>query len=595
MFKKNIAVLQTRPLSGKDGKKLRKDLERLYPSLSDEDHKRLFANKTDVNLLRLSNKAQVYACIGGNPLFFDPTGREDVLIPTVYALWLCPKLLNTLYTHSEVSPKVLGGADLFLQGLIVPDQGLGSFASGDLMLASIPQNQFPFAIGVMEASSADTKKNGLKGKGLKLLHHYPDMLWALGDKSVPDPSFTPTRVFPQTSSDHSVQQDSASESAAQTETEAPTAEVNGMHLADNKVSPDAATPPHSSPSPASREPDDGASESAAPDNMDSIVEGLLIAGLHSLDDDDLPMQTNEFYSKAVLGCKPAGLAVDIKKSTYKNLAKLLKAFEKKGLFGTKQVHKQDSLVSINRQHDLYTTPLSSWLPTNQSGSASDRQSKDVSSSGNGSAAAPQGQVTVSYWYRVPSTLRPLLGSSAAPKDELYSEEQIRAVLDDYAAANSLQIDSSSVKLDKVMVSNLFNKKEPQMEGDACPLEEVVKRLLGKLQLFHKITRVTEQGPVEVVKKGSIRNIQLTMEDRQGGRKHVTRVIHVESFGFDADELAGILQRKFQTSSSVTKLPGKSETGKEIALQGPLLHEIPKFLTATYGLSSSFMDVKAKGK
>ena len=94
--------------------------------------------------------------------------------------------------------------------------------------------------------------------------------------------------------------------------------------------------------------------------------------------------------------------------------------------------------------------------------------------------------------RVPSTLRPLLGSSAAPKDELYSEEQIRAVLDDYAAANSLQIDSSSVKLDKLMVSNLFNKKEPQMEGDACPLEEVVKRLLGKLQLFHKITRVTEQ-------------------------------------------------------------------------------------------------------
>ncbi len=104
-----------------------------------------------------------------------------------------------------------------------------------------------------------------------------------------------------------------------------------------------------------------------------------------------------------------------------------------------------------------------------------------------------------------------------------------------------------------------------------------------------------QGPVEVVKKGSIRNIQLTMEDRQGGRKHVTRVIHVESFGFDADDLAGILQRKFQTSSSVTKLPGKSETGKEIALQGPLLHEIPKFLTATYGRSSSFIDVKAKGK
>lgn len=106
MFKKNIAVVQTRPLSGKDGKKLRKNLERLYPTLSDDDHKRLFASKADVNLMRLSNKAQVYACSGGNPLFFDPTGREDVLIPTVYALWMCPKLLPTLLTHSEVSPKV---------------------------------------------------------------------------------------------------------------------------------------------------------------------------------------------------------------------------------------------------------------------------------------------------------------------------------------------------------------------------------------------------------------------------------------------------------------------------------------------------------
>ena len=41
--------------------------------------------------------------------------------------------------------------------------------------------------------------------------------------------------------------------------------------------------------------------------MDAIVEGLLIVGLHNLDDDGLPMQTNEFYSKVVLACKPAGV------------------------------------------------------------------------------------------------------------------------------------------------------------------------------------------------------------------------------------------------------------------------------------------------
>ena len=35
----------------------------------------------------------------------------------------------------------------------------------------------------------------------------------------------------------------------------------------------------------------------------------------------------------------------------------------------------------------------------QDGEAADRQSKEASSSGNSSAAAPAGKVTVTYWYR----------------------------------------------------------------------------------------------------------------------------------------------------------------------------------------------------
>ena len=53
------------------------------------------------------------------------------------------------------------------------------------------------AVGTMEVSSADIARSGLKGKGLKLLHHYPDLLWALGDKSTPDSSFTTGRIFSQ--------------------------------------------------------------------------------------------------------------------------------------------------------------------------------------------------------------------------------------------------------------------------------------------------------------------------------------------------------------------------------------------------------------
>ena len=54
-----------------------------------------------------------------------------------------------------------------------------------------------------------------------------------------------------------------------------------------------------------------------------------------------------------------------------------------------------------------------------------------------------------------------------------------------------------------------------------------------------------QGDMEVVQKGAIKSIAVAMEDRQGGRKHITRVAHCEAFSIDPNELAGQLQRKFK--------------------------------------------------
>ena len=59
-----------------------------------------------MQLLKLKNRATAYTCNGPSPLFFDPEGRGDLLVPTCYALWCCPNILDKLYTYSEVSPKV---------------------------------------------------------------------------------------------------------------------------------------------------------------------------------------------------------------------------------------------------------------------------------------------------------------------------------------------------------------------------------------------------------------------------------------------------------------------------------------------------------
>ncbi len=85
-----------------------------------------------------------------------------------------PHALQPLFTHSEVSPRILGGADLMLQGVIAPEGGLGDWEADDKRCVSVPGNPYGFGVGSMAVSSASLAKTGLKGRGLKLLHHYPD-------------------------------------------------------------------------------------------------------------------------------------------------------------------------------------------------------------------------------------------------------------------------------------------------------------------------------------------------------------------------------------------------------------------------------------
>lgn len=77
-----------------------------YPELDEDDLKELFPAKSQMVISKLSNRAQAYS-IDDELLFFDPEGRGDYLIPTIYALWKFPHMLPTLYTHSQVSTKVI--------------------------------------------------------------------------------------------------------------------------------------------------------------------------------------------------------------------------------------------------------------------------------------------------------------------------------------------------------------------------------------------------------------------------------------------------------------------------------------------------------
>lgn len=104
----------------------------------------------------------------------------------------------------------------------------------------------------------------------------------------------------------------------------------------------------------------------------------------------------------------------------------------------------------------------------------------------------------------------------------------------------------------------------------------------------------QQGAmVEVTKAGDIKPIKINTEDRQGGRKHITKVVGVESFAIEPEELAGLLQKKFAVACSTTTLPGKNNPGKEVMAQGALALKIAAFLTDEFGVAAGHITVVKK--
>ncbi len=223
----------------------------------------------------------------------------------------------------------------------------------DKFALGIPGNPFPFAIGCMQVDSKTALASGMKGRGLRVLHSYGDALWAMGDKSIPDPSFRLERIYPQGQAPES---DAATVSAAAVTAASPapvaeSAKVEAAKVASEKEEEASAKMAALSVGEKEKAP---AAESAGgppkvdigtPNGMDAMLEYCFVkACVERLTDSELPVLIEAFYSNYLLPCAPEGCFLDIKKSNHKKLPKLLKIFEKKGLIVQKLVHKKACLL-----------------------------------------------------------------------------------------------------------------------------------------------------------------------------------------------------------------------------------------------------------
>ncbi|KAJ6827795.1 eukaryotic translation initiation factor 2D [Iris pallida] len=323
------------------------------------------------------------------------------------------------------------------------------------------------------------------------------------------------------------------------------------------------------------------------DEVDILLDKCLLQALHTtVKDKDLPMPGSTLWSNHVLPCRPAGITLDIKKSSYKKLSKWLQSKSSTGLISTKEdkYKKEFILLAFNRAHPDYIA----FKPEKRLPEA-DAQKHEAPV---GDVQQARSQIEVVEIYKPSTHVNTIFTSIGAETGKYYAASEAADVVFRYVEKENLvkPMDKATVVLDATLCDALY--KGAIKKGSSYPTtihkKDLGHTFLNRMQVHHKVSR----GNDVVVRKGAIKPVQIMTERRQGNKK-VTKVSGVESFLLDAELLASEFQKKFACSTSVTELPGKK--GHEVLVQGGVISDLAKQLVDHYGVPKRYIEVLDKTK
>ncbi|KAJ3165813.1 Eukaryotic translation initiation factor 2D [Irineochytrium annulatum] len=576
-------------LRSSDRKKLRSEILAAFPLLTEDTlNAHLIPSKEEVTSVKLLTHGQlpgVMYVVGNLPLFFR-IGVDGALTPTVYALWRVPDMVARLSTHGVVMKRVFDGADLMLPGVIFGPSGVApdAWKAGDAIGMMVRGGPFPLAVGnAVVGAEVVAGMTELKGRGVKTVHAYGDFLWASGDKSEPPEVVGDSEAGDLDEEDYEVVFEDEG------------FQVDGVESLDDSVT--GAMDALSVTSPTSEEAFTevrvdaemaaAASKTApsyTPAEMDKILESALLTAIKTKLTDDAksyPITSSILLEKFLEPCREFGTTVDLKQSSFKKLAKFLKSMDKKGYIKLKERNGDMLLMSVNRKHP----EVAAFVPpkrlaadvkpgTGLAGVASTSASK-------GSAATPpprKKELSIVELYRASGSVANIWNEIGI-SDTYMSKADVKFNLDEYIKSKSLVgADPRLVKLDPYLANTLLKKDENDV--DYLTREALFNRILEKMSPFHELT-LPDHDPV--IKKGVPKPIQVIVELRQG-RKHVTRVLGVEAYGIDPDELSSELKVRCASSTTITPLPGKSSTLlHDVTVQGSKIPDVCLLLCEKYGV------------
>ncbi|KAG0223318.1 hypothetical protein B0O80DRAFT_470162 [Mortierella sp. GBAus27b] len=583
MFKKPLASLKSfSPLRSSDKRRLREEILATYPALRDMEP----INDTPVATIitpeglqsakftsHIEEPGTLYTDADGTPLWFKiGAGRNDsIIVPTVYTLWKFPNLVPGLTTWNPVVDKLRNGADLMIPGVITSgNTEVPNLEEGSLVVIFARGNKYPLGVGTMAISgrAIASSRGSLppRGKAVHMLHVHDDQLWIMGSK---------LDLPADWSQGLSVPLNDEYQSSDEEDDEDGSGLAN--ELKDVSVEPKGKAPKDEQQPGAEDDDDDGERQSSSQpteavvlstEEVDRYLQEALLQVLkfkitEEVSKDLLPMNASTLYSSYVLPNRARGRAAeaDIKKSSWKKLAKWLKTVEKQDLIKCKDVRGDLTLLSINWTHpDLKAFDGHKTMEQDVA-----RQARVEAQSSQAAAEAKALEIVEAY--RPNSLSAGLFEVTGRSKDGYYSLHDLKVVLGDYIKEKQLADPRNQriVRLDDVLQSALCKKGE---QADRLPRDQIIDRLSENMVLHHFIGH-KDQEPRFV--KGGAKAIQIVQEVRTRG-KTVTRVSGLEYYFIDVDAFGQDMQVRCAGSVSITPLVGASPKLqlREVMVQGPQL-------------------------
>ena len=300
-------------------------------------------------------------------------------------------------------------------------------------------------------------------------------------------------------------------------------------------------------------------------------------------------------------------SLQIKKTSWKNAKKFIKALDKAKLIKSKDRDGGECVVlDIDFDDQAFTSFVPYKLPK--------KDTPGAESGGGGGGKAIVAGISPNddsigqslhriILHRPKDQLSPIFESSNASVKALYLSAELRPIITAYIDSEHLVSDTNKrlVNFNPILANAVFDNnsaldREVLAKG-SVPRDALIDRILQSCSPFWTILRNEQTRDSIKAKAGAPPKIQIVLETRSGN-KTVTKLSGVELFHINPQPLAEELQKACASSTSVNQLVGSSPKNpvQEIMVQGPQRDAVVRALEKR-GVNRQWVEVldKTKGK